>query len=297
MIPRTVHAITPLTDFDLWLRGNGLEIVLLVVGALLLGRFVAWVRDRITSRIDATRDEDALVRSEASKHRRALAQILTWVTTVLIWTVTAALVLNRFGIPFATLIAPLAAGGVALGLGAQRLVRDLIGGAFIIAERQYGFGDLVRIAKTTETDGALGTVEDLTLRVTRLRTPNGELVVVPNGQVVQVTNLSSGWARAVVDVPLPLAVDVLRADELLREVGTAAFEDDELKPLLLDAPTVLGVESFEGGQVNLRMVARTLPGKQFDVARRLRVRVAEAFRREGIAAPADATAEPTESRA
>lgn len=92
------------------------------------------------------------------------------------------------------------------------------------------------------------------------------------------------------------AITPLGADSLLREVGAAAFEDDELKPLLLDAPTVLGVESFEGGQVNLRMVARTLPGKQFDVARHLRVRVADAFRREGIAATADATAEPTESR-
>ena len=92
--------------------------------------------------------------SEASKHRRVVAQILAWVSVVLIWTVTAALVLNRFGIPLASFVAPLAAGGVALGLGAQRLVRDLIGGSFIIGERQYGFGDLSRIAATTETDGA-----------------------------------------------------------------------------------------------------------------------------------------------
>jgi moderate conductance mechanosensitive channel len=101
--------------------------------------------------------------------------------------------------------------------------------------------------------------------VTRLRAADGELVVIPNGQVLQVTNLSSEWARATVDVPL-------------------AVEDDELGPLLLDPPAVLGMESFELGQVNLRMVARTLPGKQFEVARRLRILVAQAFQREGIGA-------------
>jgi small-conductance mechanosensitive channel len=288
----TVLAIVPLTDVSVWIRGRGLEIVLLVLGAMLLVRFVGWVRDRITTRIEAPNTQDALVRSEASKHRRALAEILTWVIVVLIWTVTAALVLNRLGIPFPSLVAPLAAGGIALGLGAQRLVGDLLNGSFIIAERQYGYGDLVHIAATPQTEGATGTVEDLTLRITRLRTPNGELVVIPNGQVVQVTNLSSEWARAVVDVPLPVGVDIIRANELLREVAAAAFADEDLKPLLLDEPSVMGVESFEVGQINLRMVARTLPGKQFDVARSLRVRVAETFQRHGLGAPVDATAEP-----
>lgn len=290
----TVLGITPLTDFSVWVRGNGLEIVLLVLGAVLLVRLVAWVRDRATRRIDASRDDNALVRSEASKYRHALAQILTWVCTVLIWTVTAVLVLNRFGVPFASLIAPLTAGGLALGLGAQRLVQDLIGGSFIIAERQYGFGDLVHISATTMTDGATGTVEELTLRITRLRTAEGELVIIPNGQVVQVTNLSSDWARATVDVPLRIGVDVVRANELLRQVGETAAADDELGRLLLDAPTVMGVESLEVGQLNLRLVARTLPGKQFEVARRLRILVAEAFQREGIGAAAGASLGPRE---
>jgi moderate conductance mechanosensitive channel len=123
-----------------------------------------------------------------------------WVTTVAIWAVTLALVLERFGVPFASLIAPLTAGGVALGLGAQRLVLDLLTGAFIITERQYGYGDLVHISATTMTDGVTGTVEELTLRVTRLRTAEGERVVISNGQVLQVTNLSSDWARATVNV-------------------------------------------------------------------------------------------------
>ena len=247
---------------------------------VLLARLAGWTRDRVARHIDTPVDGETIVRSEASKHRRALAEILTWVFIVLLWIVTVVLVANRFGIPFASLVAPLTAGGVALGLGAQRLVQDLIGGTLIVAERQFGYGDLVTISGTTNTDGATGTVEDITLRVTRLRTANGELVVIPNGAVTQVTNLSSEWARAVVDVPLPSGQDVRQAKELLREVGAAAYADEDLRPLLLDEPTVMGVESIEVGQVNLRVVANTLPGRQFEVERELRIRIAEAFQED-----------------
>jgi small conductance mechanosensitive channel len=289
--------ITPLDDIGLWLRASLLEIVLFVLGAVLLGRFVGWLRDRVAAHMGEVGEDDALARSETSKHRRAVAQMLAWIAAVLIWTVTAALVLNRFGLPFASLVAPLAAGGVALGLGAQRLVADLIGGAFIIAERQYGLGDLIEVSATPQTDGATGTVEDVTLRITRLRTAGGERVIIPNGQIVQVTNLSSDWARAVIDVPLPLGTDITRATEVLRGVGVAAFADEDLRKLLLDEPSVMGVESFDGAELKLRVVARTLPGRQFDVARMLRVRIAEALQRDGLGTAPDAAAgAPTADR-
>ena len=284
--------IAPLTDISVWLRSSGLEIVLLVLGAVLLARFAGWVGRRVTERMDAAAtDQDALVRSEASKHRHAVAQALTWVAVALIWSITVVLVLDRLGVPVASLVAPAAVLGAALGFGGQQVVRDLIAGFFIIVERQYGYGDVVNISAIGFTDGATGTIEEVALRTTRVRTLNGEVVIVPNGEIVQVTNLSRDWARAVVDVPLPVEVDVLRASELLRKVGEEAFDDEALRPLLLDPPTVMGVESFEVGQVNLRMVARTLPGKQFEVGRELRVRVAVAFQREGIGTSADA-AEP-----
>ena len=275
--------IAPLTDISVWLRSSGLEIVLLVLGAVLLARFAGWVGRRVTERMDAAAtDQDALVRSEASKHRHAVAQALTWVAVALIWSITVVLVLDRLGVPVASLVAPAAVLGAALGFGGQQVVRDLIAGFFIIVERQYGYGDVVNISAIGFTDGATGTIEEVALRTTRVRTLNGEVVIVPNGQIVQVTNLSRDWARAVVDVPLPVEVDVVRASELLRKVGEEAFDDEALRPLLLDPPTVMGVESFDVGQVNLRMVARTLPGKQFEVGRELRVRVAVAFQREGI---------------
>ncbi len=180
------------------------------------------------------------MRSEASKHRHTIAQALRWLATGLIWAVTVALVLDRFGVPFTRLAVPATVVGVALGVGAQQVVKDLIGGIFIIAEHQYGFGDMVRISGGPSTDGATGVIEDITLRITRVRTPDGEVVMIPNGQVLQVTNLSRDWARAVVDVPLAVGVDVARANEVLRRVGASAFEDQKLRPLLLDAPTVMG---------------------------------------------------------
>ena len=290
-------AITPLTDITTWLRGRGLEIVLLVLGAVLLARFVTWCGRRITERMDsASSDEDALVRSEAAKHRAAVAQVLTWISMALIWSVAGVLILQRLGVPVSSLVASAAVIGAALGFGAQQMVRDLLAGLFIVVERQYGYGDLVHIS-AAGFEGATGTIEEVGLRTTRLRTLTGDVVTVGNGQIVGVTNLSRDWARAVVDVPLPVGVDVPRANDLLHKVGEDAFQDETLRPLLLDAPTVMGVESFEVDQVNLRLVARTLPGKQFEVARELRVRIAVAFQREGLVPPAEPVTQPGQEEA
>jgi len=147
MMAYMIAAVAPLPDVSNWLRGNGLEILLLVLGAILLTRFATWLRAMITDRIDAhARESDALVRSEAAKHRAALAQVLTWSALVIVYCVTAVQIIERLGVPTTGLVAPAAVVGVALGFGAQRLVQDLLAGFFIIAERQYGFGDLISIA-------------------------------------------------------------------------------------------------------------------------------------------------------
>jgi moderate conductance mechanosensitive channel len=278
-----VLADSPLSDFSHWARGNGLEIVLFIIGAELLARGVRWLGGTITARIDAAhRTTDAVVRTEAAKHRHAVAQVLTWVTVVMIYVVAAIVIADRLGIPVAGLVAPATVAGVALGFGAQRIVQDILAGFFIITERQYGFGDLIRISALGSSTGVTGTVEEVTLRITRIRSSNGEVIIVPNGQIVQVTNLSRDWARAVVDVPVPVAVDVNRVNEILHDVGVDAFADEGLKPLLLDAPTVMGVESLEVDELKVRLVARTLPGQQFEVSRELRQRIVQAFRQHGI---------------
>jgi moderate conductance mechanosensitive channel len=268
-----------------WARGSGLEIVLLVVGTVLLTRLVSWLGEKITKRIDANaRETDALVRSEAAKHRHALAQVITWATLVVIYCATGIAVAQRLGIPLTSLVAPAAVAAVALGFGAQRIVQDILAGFFIITERQYGFGDLVRLS-VPSVQGAMGTVEDVTLRVTTVRTADGEVVITPNGQIGQVTNLSRGWARAVLDVPVPASVDVNQVSELLRKIGEEAYAEPELSQLLLDPPAVMGVQSIDVTQFQVRVVARTLPGKQFDVGRALRARIAAALLREGINLP------------
>ena len=282
----------PLTALLDWLSGRGLEILLIILGSVLLARFVAWVGTTVTTRIDARATEgDALVRSEAAKHRHSLTQVITWTLVVLIYAIAVFFVLDRAGIPIGGLVAPATVLGVGLGFGAQRVVGDVLAGFFIITERQYGFGDVVAIQVVGGGDEAAGTIEDVTLRVTRLRSPNGEVITIPNGAIAKVVNLSRDWARAVVDVPVPTSVDVNRVNEVLRRVGTEAFADQRMRPLLLDPPSVMGVESLDIDQVNVRMVARTLPGKQFEVGRDLRARVVLAFRRQGMNLPAPA-AEP-----
>ena len=283
MTNATPGAIARLSDVTGWARGNGLEIILLILGAILLGRVVRWSSTRITARIDLSGvGADELVSSEAAKHRHALTQVATWTFLGLIYSATAVVVVQRFDIPLTGFVAPATVVGVALGFGAQQVVADLLAGFLVIAERQYGFGDLVRISVIGVPVPVLGTVEDVSLRITTIRSANGEVIITPNGQIVQVTNLSRDWARAVIDVPVPASFDVREVSEILKEIGAAAFQDPDLHVLLLDAPTVMGVESIEVDQFQIRMVARTVPGKQFEVGRALRLRISSTFLRKGI---------------
>jgi len=281
-------ASAPLDGLDRWARGDLLEIVLLVLGAILLTRLAEWTRDRVVTRIDQNaRETDELVRSEAAKHRHVVAQVVTWAFLAVVYLVAAVLVVQRLGVPLAGLVAPAALLSAALGFGLQRFVQDIGAGFFITAEHQYGFGDVVRISVTGVSEPAVGTVEDVTLRVTRIRSVTGEVITTPNGQITQVTNLSRDWARAVIDVPVPAAIEVSRVTDILKRVGEEAWNDDRLRKMMLDPPSVMGVERIEVDTFSVRMVARTLPGMQFDVGRELRARVASAFRHEGINVSAD----------
>ena len=185
-------------------------------------------------------------------------------------------------IPVSSLVAPAAVIGAALGFGAQRIVQDLLAGFFIITEKQYGFGDLVQLTLGSSND-AMGTVEDVTLRVTKLRTSEGEMFTIPNGQIMKTLNLSKDWARAVIDIPVPSSADLKKVNDVLHGVCDAAPDDKTIHDLLLDKPKLMGVESIELDTVNLRMMARTLPGKQFEVGRRLRLLVIAALSKAGIA--------------
>ena len=271
-----------------WVVARGLRVIMLVIVAILAVRFVSWVADQIARQLDERFVEsDALVRSEASKHRRAVASVVQWVSIVLIaiWGIVQTADVLDFSV--SALVAPATVIGAALGFGAQQVVRDILSGFFIIVEKQYGFGDLVTLTVVSATE-ASGTVEDVTLRVTRLRSPNGEVLTIPNGQIVKAVNQSKDWARAVIDIPVSTTVDLNRVGEVLRHECEHALETPLLGELLLDAPTLMGVESIQVDTVTLRMVARTLPGKQFEAGRQLRVLVIRALARAGIVTAADA---------
>ncbi|MBV9094349.1 MAG: mechanosensitive ion channel family protein [Streptosporangiaceae bacterium] len=280
-------AITPLNDLSGWARGDLLEIVLFILGAALLTRLADWVRGRVVARIDAhSKETDELVRSEAAKHRHVVAQVVTWAFLAVVYIITFVLVVQRLGVPLAGLVAPAALISAALGFGLQTFVKDIAAGFFITGERQYGFGDVVHLSVVGLPD-ATGTVEEVTLRVTRIRSVSGEVITTPNGSIARVTNLSRDWARAVIDVPVPATVDVSHVTQILQRVGAEAYSDDKLRKMMLDPPTVMGVESIDVDTFSVRMVARTLPGAQFDVGRELRARVASALRREGISVSAE----------
>ena len=270
-----------------WMLTSGLHILLLLIGAVLAARFVNWAAQKVTERLDeGFVESDALVRSEANKHRQTVASLISWVSVVLIAIVVAVQLADILNFSVRGFVAPATVVGAALGFGAQQMVRDLLAGFFIILEKQYGFGDLVTLTVVSTTD-ATGTVENVTLRVTRLRASDGELLTIPNGQIVKTVNLSKDWARAVVDIPVPTGADLGMINDTLRQACEHALDDKLLGELLLDAPTLMGVERIEVDVVTLRLVARTLPGKQFEAGRRLRALVVRALARAGVDTPSD----------
>jgi small-conductance mechanosensitive channel len=266
-----------------WIVTKGLSVLLLAAFAVVATRLINWVANRISARLQEGDRRDAIVRSETVKHRQAVAAVISSVAVGVLYIVVGIQIVGLLGLPVSSLVAPAAVLGAALGFGAQRIVQDLLSGFFVITEKQYGFGDLVQLTVSGSSTDARGTVEDVTLRVTRLRNSDGEVFTIPNGQIVKTLNLSKDWARAVVDIPVPAGADLNRVNDALHEVSSEAMQTDNLPALLLDQPSVMGVESIGVDTVNVRMVARTLPGKQFDVGRELRELVVAKLRRAGMA--------------
>ena len=270
-----------------WLSNEGLEVVLLILGAALLTRVIAKIARMWTGRLDARHASDEFW-SEESKHLHSLIQVVSYVAVGVLYMLFGIQILLRFGVNLVTLVAPATVLGAALGFGAQKIVQDFLAGFFVLAERQYGYGDIVEL--TTSTGVAAGTIEDVTLRVTRLRTLDGEAVIVPNGQIVTAVNQSQDWARAIIDVPVPNNADMDTANEVLAAVCRDIVNDDRVGEYILDEPTVMGVQSIRLEQTVIRLLARTKPGMQWEVGRRMRAIILRRFRQEGIVLEPEALA-------
>ncbi len=288
-------ALGPFRDLSRWARGSGLEIVLLASGAVLLVRAARWLLARsvvpvngrswwvaLRHRPGADAAPDDGDPSSELRRRRALTQALSWLFTALVTLIVGAMVAVRLGVPLASVVPPATVAGVAVGFGAQRIVQDVLSGFFLLAERQLNVGDVVRISDPGSTTGVGGTVEDVTLRVTRLRTVKGEVVFIPNGEIRQVTNLSVEWARLVIDVPLRASDDVTMAIGVLRQVGEGMAADERWQDVLLEKPEVLGVETLDVGIVRVRVVVKVRASNQWEAARELRLRITSSLAGAGI---------------
>ena len=201
---------------------------MLLLGAGLFVRFAHWVGARRRRWIDEqirVQIESGLVASESLKRSRAVSEAVEWVVVALTGFIAAILALDRLGIPLTTLVAPATVIGIGLGFGAQQMVGDLLAGFFLFAEHQFAFGDVIRLSVPGQPTGVTGTVEELTLRVTKVRTAQGELVVVPNSALRQVTNLSKDWSRAVIDIPVSVTEDLDRVTGLLKDMFAAMSAD------------------------------------------------------------------------
>jgi moderate conductance mechanosensitive channel len=212
-----------------------------------------------------------------------LTRALGTAVVVVIWAIALLLVLGELQINLAPLLASAGVAGVALGFGAQSLVKDTLSGFFILLENQFGVGDVVEIQ--TSASPVTGKVEDLTLRVTALRAFDGTLHIVPNGNIQVVSNKSKGWGRAIVDVRLAYDQDVDRVRSLLEELFEEIEREGLLDGWLTQRPSVLGVETLSDYAVVIRLIADTRASKRWDAERRLRERIAARLSREGIRVP------------
>ena len=261
------------TQYLTWARGKGLEVVLIVLASILLARGIHYVGTKISahlSRLAKQQIRDEFVLSERNKHVAAIVQALEWASVALIYSISFVLILIRFDVPITTLVAPATVLGVALGFGAQRIVQDLLAGFFIFAERQYGVGDIIRIGQPGTLTGISGTVEEVTLRITRLRTLAGEQVILSNSQILQVVNLSREWSQVVVDFPVRQSSDFVQVRSLLESIAAAMAKDPKWSGYLVGPITVSGIEAITPGVATVRMLAKTLPAQQWEVARELR---------------------------
>lgn len=214
-----------------------------------------------------------LVAGERTRQRtQAIGSVLRSLSSAIIFVIGGLMIISVLTIPIAPILASVSVVGVALGLGAQGLITDFISGIFMIFEDQYGVGDVI------DAGTAKGTVEEVGLRITKLRDADGVMWYVRNGSISRVGNKSQGWSRAVVDVPVAYTEDVGRAREIMALAADQLYADEAWRDRFTDdRPHVVGVESLDGAYVVIRIQARTAPQKDFEVARELRARLKAAL--------------------
>jgi small conductance mechanosensitive channel len=243
-----------------------------------VGRF-PWRRSKPVTATHIDAAGDLVHATRRAQRAKTMGDLFKSVITGVLVAVFGTMVLSQLGVNIAPIIASAGIVGIALGFGAQSLVKDFLSGVFMIFEDQFGVGDVIDVGEAT------GTVEAVTLRVTRLRDLDGTVWYVPNGEILRVGNKSQNWSRAVVDVGVGYDEDIARAKRVLSEVAHDMWEDEDYRGVIIEEPEVTGVEALAPDSITLRVLVKTAPMEQWAVARELRQRVKARFDHEGIEIP------------
>jgi small-conductance mechanosensitive channel len=275
-------------DLYQWFGTDAPKIITILVVALILLR----VLQAITRRLETFGKNQPLPTGLRAQQLRTLAGVIESVGTVTIYFVAGMQILPLFGVDVRPILASAGIVGLAVGFGAQTLVRDVINGFFILLENQYDIGDVVKIA------GVTGTVEVMTLRKTIVRDANGTVHTVPNSEIKVVSNLTRDWAQVSMHIAVDYNENSDRITKLLNEVGAELYNDPKFSELLVGQPEVPGIERVSGREVDYLMLAKVKPGQQWLVSRELRRRIKDCFMQQSVQTPGPAkiyVAEPGQS--
>ena len=258
-----------------WLKIHGFRMVLIIIMAWGIRRILQAAVSRFERRYQQQSDAP----SEAEKRAKTLGGIIRAVITVVVYVAAMMMIVGEFGVQIGPLLAGAGIAGLAVGFGAQTLVKDVINGFFILLEDQIRVGDVVNVG------GLGGLVEAISLRTTRLRDLEGRVHIIPNGSIEVATNLTREWSRALIDVGVAYKEDIDKVIEIMKEVGDEMKQHPIWGLMILEPITVLGLDSFGDSSVNIRAFFKTVPLKQWDVGREYRRRLKRAFDQRGIEMP------------
>jgi small-conductance mechanosensitive channel len=266
---------------------EGIELLAILLTAAVLTFVLSFVIRRFRKKLEGN---PSLTQELNLQRIATLTGALSTTGVVVVWVIAILLMLSVVGVPLGPFFASAGIAGIALGFGAQSIVRDTLSGFFILLENQFGVSDVVSL--TTSNGVVDGKVESLSFRVTTLRAFDGTLHTVPNGNIMFVSNKSRGWARAIVDIRLAFGEDLDRVRDILEDLFDEIRTDETLRDWIREGPSLLGVERNADYAQVFRIVADTRPSKRFDVERALRERIARKLAAEGIQIPVPPTMTP-----
>jgi small conductance mechanosensitive channel len=262
-------------DFQKKILKGSIIIIITFFLVVLLIRIFRQMGKRIIKRIDLS----TVISAHRKQRYQTLFSIILSIIKITLWVLAVLWVLGELNIDYAPFL--LAAGGVslAIGFGAQSLVKDIVAGFFMLMEEQLALGDVAEI------DGKSGSVENISLRTIRLRSLNGTLHIIRNGSITNVSNLTHQWSRAVIEVGVSYDESSENVLSVLKQICHEIYEDREWHPLLIEEPVPQGILSFGDSSVNFRILAKTIPGKQWGIDREIKTRIKKAFDQKSIEIP------------